>query len=170
MNIMDLLLSRRSIRKYSDRQVTDVQVDHLIQAAMHAPSAGNQQPWHFVVLRDKAVFEKIVAIHPHSKMLPSASVAILVCGDPTLETKIDYWTIDCSTASQNILIAAHGLELGAVWLGVYPRPERMEGIKNILKLPSQVIPFSLIAIGYPAEEKPMANDRYKPERIHYGKW
>jgi nitroreductase len=165
----ELLISRRSIRKYTDQEVTDLQVEELLKAAMYAPSAGNQQPWHFVVLRNKETFTKIHDFHPFSQMLDQASVVIAVCADLSLETKKGYWMIDCAAATENILLAAHAMGLGAVWLGIYPRPERVEGLKKLLALPETVEAFSLVSIGYPNEEKKSQN-RFKTERIHTEKW
>jgi len=169
MDIMNLLLTRRSIRKYSNQDVSEEQVNLLIKAAMYAPSAGNQQPWHFMVLRDKKIFDKIQEFHPYSKMLTGASVAVLICGDMSLETKTGYWTIDCSAATENMLIAAHGLGLGACWLGVYPRQERMNGFSVLFTLPEKIMPFSLVSIGFPAENKAVP-ERFNTSRIHYYKW
>jgi len=169
MNVIDTILSRRSIRKYTNERVNDEQVELLLKAAMYAPSAGNQQTWHYVVLREKETFNKIIEFHPFAQMLSQASVAICVCADLSLESKQGYWMVDCSAATENLLLAAHSLGLGAVWLGVYPRPERMEGLKQVLYLPESVEPFSLISIGYPAEEKKLPN-RFKPERIHLERW
>lgn len=169
MNFIDTLLTRRSIRKYTSEHVTDEQIEQVIKAAMFAPSAGNQQTWHFVVIREQETFNKIIEFHPFAQMLTQASVAICVCADLSIETKQGYWMVDCSAATENLLLASHSLGLGAVWLGIYPRPERMEGLKNLLNLPETVEPFSLISIGYPAEEKKLPN-RFKPERIHTERW
>lgn len=169
MNFIDTLLTRRSIRKYTSEHVTDEQIEQVIKAAMFAPSAGNQQTWHFVVIREQETFNKIIEFHPFAQMLTQASVAICVCADLSIETKQGYWMVDCSAATENLLLASHSLGLGAVWLGIYPRPERMEGLKNLLNLPEMVEPFSLISIGYPAEEKKLPN-RFKPERIHTERW
>lgn len=169
MSFIDTLLSRRSIRKYTDQYVNDEQVGLMLKAAMYAPSAGNQQVWHFVVLREKETLNKVVEFQPFAQMLPHASVAVCVCADLSLETKEGYWMVDCSAATENLLLAAHSLGLGAVWLGIYPRPERMAGLKELLNLPENIQPFSLISIGYPAEEKKMPN-RFKSDRIHTERW
>jgi nitroreductase len=169
MEVMELLLTRRSIRKYTDEKVSDELVKQVVKAAMYAPSAGNQQPWHFVVLRDKIQFKQITNFHPYSQMLLEADVAVLICGDSSLETKHGYWPIDCAAATQNMLLAVHGLGLGAVWLGIYPRHERQTGMSDLLNLPETVIPFSLVVIGYAAEQKPIP-ERFKEERIHFNKW
>lgn len=169
MDIINLLITRRSIRKYSNEEITQEQIEQLLMAGMYAPSAGNQQPWHFIIIRNKDAFHNITKIHPFSKMLLNASAAILVCADLQLETNKGYWPLDCSAATENILIAAHGLGLGAVWLGVYPRRDRQEGIAKIFSLPENIQPFSLISLGYPAEKFDLPN-RFKTERIHSDIW
>ncbi|NLV91675.1 MAG: nitroreductase family protein [Firmicutes bacterium] len=166
---MEFILTRRSIRKYTAEPVAPEDVEDLLRAAMSAPSARNEQPWHFIVITEQEVKEALMEMHPYAKMLVEAPVAILVCGDKTLETSPGYWMIDCSAATQNILLAAHSKGLGAVWLGVYPRQERMEPFAKLMGLPEHVIPFSLVALGHPAEEKPPA-DRFNPERIRYNRW
>ncbi len=169
MNTMDVILSRRSIRKYTDQQVSDEDINELLKAGMAAPSANNCQPWHFVVINDHQVMDRIPEFHPYSKMLKGAAVAILVCIDKKLENADRYGIQDCSAATQNILLAAHAKGLGAVWLGIYPRKVRIEGVKNLLRIPVGIMPLSLISIGYPAEEKPPAN-RFDEARVYYNKW
>ncbi|MGI5940268.1 MAG: nitroreductase family protein [Thermoleophilia bacterium] len=166
---MSIILSRRSVRKYTGERVTDDQVTELLKAAMSAPSAGNQQPWHFVVVRSQEVLDRISAVHPYAAMASHASVVIAVCGDPTGLKWADYWVQDCSAATENVLLAAHEMGLGAVWLGVYPIEERVEDIRELLRLPRQVIPLSLVAVGYPAESHPAA-DRFDAGRVHYDQW
>jgi len=136
---------------------------------MAAPSANNKQPWHFVVITDRAVLDAIPNFHPCSRMLFEAQLAIFVCGDTALESHPGYMAQDCSAAVENILIAARGLGLGTVWLGVYPREEKMAGLKELLKVPEGFIPFALISIGYEAEEKPPSN-RYSEMRVHHKGW
>jgi nitroreductase len=169
MDIVELLTTRRSIRKYSGKEINEEIVEKLLTASMYAPSAGNQQPWHFVVIRNKVIFQKINEFHPYSKMMLEAGLAILVCGDVSVETNKGYWPVDCSAATENILIAAHGLGLGAVWLGIYPRPDRQDGMRKLFLLPDTIFPFSLISIGYPGEQKTKP-ERFKQERIHFDKW
>jgi nitroreductase len=170
MDILELIKTRRSIRKFdSEKSISDELIHKILTAAMYAPSAGNQQVWHFVVIKDKTTFEQINEFHPFSSMLKQSGMAILVCGDSSIETKKGYWPIDCAAATQNMLLAAHGLGLGAVWLGIYPVPERQLGISKLLNLPEYIHPFSLIAFGFPAEEK-KTPERFKPERIHSEKW
>lgn len=165
METLDAILSRRSIRKYSDQPVGEEQVKTLLVAAMAAPSAGNQQPWQFVVVRDRARLEDVSRIHPHASMAPKAQLGILVCGDTRVEKYAGYWVIDCAAAVQNLLLAAHSLGLGAVWTGIHPMPERVEAFAKLFGAPAGVIPHSFIPVGHPAEAKPR-EDRYRPERVH----
>lgn len=166
---MEVLFGRRSIRKYTDKNVSDENVETLLRAAMAAPSAGNEQPWEFIVLRDKTIMEEITKVHPYSKMLLNTNVAIIVCGDVSKERFKGNWALDCSAATQNILLAAQDIGLGSVWLGVYPDNERVEAVKNILNLPSNVIPLSIVPIGYPDEKKD-SQDRFDKTRIHNERW
>jgi nitroreductase len=167
--VIDAILKRRSIRKYSGKPVDKSDVNLLLKAAMHAPSARNEQPWHFVVIDEPGLLQKISEVHPYASMLPGAALAILVCGDEHLELSKGYWPVDCSAATQNLLLAVQALGLGAVWLGVYPRQERQSALREIFDLPSHVQPFSLVSIGYPAEHKGIA-DRYKEDRVRWNAW
>lgn len=163
----DILFTRRSIRKYRKEPVPEETVEYILRAAMAAPSARNLQPWHFMVINNRVILNKIAEIHPYAKMLLEAPLAIVVCGD----TKISetYWVQDCSAASENILLAAKAKGLGSVWCGVYPRAKRVEQMKKLLNLPENIIPLNVIAIGFPAEHKPPA-DRFDKKKIHYNKW
>ena len=165
----DPVLSRRSIRKYTAEPVGDEVVERLLRAAMAAPSAGNQQPWRFVVLHDREVMRAITGFHPYARMLPSAPVAVLVCGDPTTVKWPQMWEQDCSAATENLLVEAELLGLGAVWLGVHPLNERVEGIRALLGIPETVVPFALVPIGHPAESKAPA-DRFDAARVHHERW
>lgn len=167
--VIDAILKRRSIRRYRGEPVDKSKIRELLIAGMYAPSARNQQPWHFLVIDDRAILERIMKVHPYASMLSGAACAILVCGDETLELSKGYWSVDCAAATQNILLAAHALGLGAVWLGVYPRTERQEGIREIVGLPPHVHPFALISVGHPAEQKPVPQ-RIREERIRWNKW
>jgi nitroreductase len=169
MDAMNAILSRRSIRKYTNQPVSDEVMKELLEAAMSAPSAGNEQPWHFVVIDDRKILDEIPRYHPYSQMLKDAPVAVMVCGDETLQKYEGYWVQDCSAATENILIAAQAKGLGAVWLGVYPIEDRVAALRKLLGIPENVIPFSLISIGYPAEQKPRS-DRYDDSRIHHNQW
>jgi len=169
MDVIEAIINRRSIRKYTGEKVTDNKIEILLKAGMYAPSAVNKQPWHFIVFRDRKVIEEIIKIHPNGRMLKNSDVAILVCWDDNLQHDVGYGPVDCSAATQNILLAAHGTGLGAVWVGIYPRENRIKGVHKLFKLPDNIKPFSIISIGYPAEKKALP-DRYKKDRIHYEKW
>ncbi len=166
---MDAIYKRRSIRKYTSESVPEEEVLQFIKAGMNAPSAGNQQPWHFVVINDRKILVEITNIHPYAQMLEQASCAILVCGDLDLEKHKGYWVQDCSAATQNILLAIADRGFGGVWLGVYPRQDRVEGIRKLLQIPERIIPFALVSLGVPAEEKKPRN-KFKKERIRYNYW
>jgi len=169
MDAMEAILSRRSIRRYFKKPVPDEIIKELLQAAMSAPSAGNQQPWQFVVIKDRAILDEIPRVHPYSHMLNDAQVAILICGDLSAESHKGFWVQDCSAATENLLVAANAKGLGAVWLGVYPRVDRVEGIRRILNIPEHIVPLSLIPIGYPAEKR-LKEDRYDAAKVHYDRW
>jgi len=165
MNTLDAIYSRRSIRKFTEETVSDEQVQILMKAAMAAPSATNEQAWRFVIIRDKNTMNSIQEFHPFASMLATANLVIAVLGDLTEEHHPGYWPLDTSAATQNLLLAAHELGLGAVWLGVYPRDERMRAVSELLELPEEYPPLCLIPIGHPAEEK-MSVDRFNPEKVH----
>ena len=169
MDAFEAILTRRSIRKYKKKTISDEILQKLLQAAFSAPSAGNQQPWHFVILDDRKILNVIHTFHPSAKMLTEADKAILVCGDLHLEKFKGYWMIDCAASTENILLAAHSLGLGACWLGMYPREGRVAGMRKLLHLPTHIIPFALIALGYPAEIK-ATEERYNNSRVHVNKW
>lgn len=169
MELMDTILTRRSIRKFTKDKVSNVEIKELIRAGMQAPSAGNKQPWHFVVINDQKKLNAITKFHKYAKMLKQAPTAILVCGEVKEEDTCGYWIQDCSAATQNILLAAHSKGLGAVWLGIFPTEERMEGIRKLLNLPKKIYPLSLIAIGHPAEVKKTV-DRFDEKKIRYDVW
>ncbi|HUU78117.1 MAG TPA: nitroreductase family protein [candidate division Zixibacteria bacterium] len=169
MELMDAILTRRSIRKFTKGLVSEDDIKILLEAAMQAPSAGNQQPWHFIVINERKILDAIPKFHEYSKMLKQAPVAILICAEVKAEKYCGYWVQDCSAATQNILLAAHNKGLGAVWLGIYPMQDRIEGIKKLLNLPAEIYPLSLIAIGYPAEQKEPVN-RFDSKKIRYNSW
>lgn len=169
MDTIEAILSRRSIRKYTSAKVTDEQINILLKAAMYAPSAVNKQPWHFVVFRNSNSIKQILEAHPNASMLAGASAAILVCYDEHLQHDAGYGPVDCAASMQNMLLAAHDLGLGAVWVGLYPRANRMEAVQRIFSLPEYVKGFAIVSLGYPAESKTKP-DRFNPARIHHEKW
>mgnify|MGYP001162062632 CR=1 FL=1 len=169
MEFKEVIRTRRSIRSYTEQGVADSTVEDLIRAAMLAPSAGNQQPWHFVVIRNRTDLSAIPDFHPFSKMVETAPLAILVCGDPQGCKWPDYWAQDCSAATQNLLLAARAIGLGTVWAGVFPDEGRMAGFRNLLGIPKNIYPFALVPVGWPAGEFVEMN-RFRPERIHADHW
>ncbi len=168
-DFIDIILNRRSIRKFKAEIVSDETVNILLKAAMYAPTARNTQSWKFIVINSRKILDKLAEIHPYGKMLKEAPLAIIVVGDKTLESNESYLAINCAAATQNILLAAHSKQLGSVWLGVYPRVERMTAISDLFKLPADIIPMSMIAIGNPNEEVPFP-ERFFTEKIHFNKW
>jgi nitroreductase len=169
MDTLQAIHTRRSIRTYLDQPVPKELVQKLLAAAMQAPSARNQQPWHFVVIDERKILAEIASQLPNAAMAADAPLAILVCADLTLETSEGYWVVDCSAAVENMLLAAHALGLGAVWCGVYPREPRMEGLRRLINLPENIMPHSLVVVGYPGEQVP-PDDRYRPERVRRNRW
>ena len=169
MQTLQAIRSRRSIRKFTGKEIPDEIITKLLEAAMYAPSARNTQPWHFVLINRREILDKIPHLHPYAEMCYKAGAAILVCGDSETEKLEGYIALNCGAATQNILLAAHDLGLGAVWLGVYPRKERTEPLSLLFNLPPHIIPVSLIALGYPGE-KIATPERFKAEKIHYNVW
>jgi len=168
MDLFSAILTRRSIRKYLDKEIPDGEIDNLIKSAMYAPSAMNNQAWQFVVINQREKLDEIFKIIPQ-EMLKSAQGVILICGDLNLEKNIDYIQQNCSAATQNLMLWAHGVGLGSCWIGVYPNKETITGLQKIFNLPEYVIPISMVSLGYPAEN-PIADERYKTEKVHFNKW
>lgn len=162
------IMTRTSVRTYTDKQISRQQIDSLLRAAMAAPTARNSQPWQFVVISDRATLDSIAANCSSIKMAADAPLAIAVCGDMTKALDgdgRDYWVQDCSAATENLLVAANAMGLGAVWCGIYPIPERVSYIRGLLKLPADIIPLNIIPIGYPkAPSTP--KEKFDSTRIH----
>ena len=169
MDTQKAILTRRSIRKYTDTAVSDELIRNLLDAGMHSPTARNIQPWHFIVVTDRLILDKLALAHPYAKMLNQATLAILICGDKKLQETEGYIVQDCSAATQNILLSAHAHGLGAVWLGMFPREERIQKVSKLLEIPGHILPVSLISIGFPDEQKE-APERFKADRVHYNKF
>lgn len=169
METIEAIFTRRSVRHFTPEPVPEKMIETLIKAAMQAPSAANAQPWHFIVINERDLLEQVTTFHPAAESLHEAPVAILVCGDDRLERRPDRWILDCSAATQNILLAAHALGLGAVWVGIHPDVLRIEGMTQLVNLPEHVHPLSLVAVGF-SSRTPQPVDRYKPERVHYNTW
>lgn len=169
MEVLEAISTRRSIRQFTDQPVEEEKIEMLLRAAMQAPSAHNKQPWHFLIINDRNLLNQIADFHPYAKMLYKAHLALAVCGDLGLESNDRYLALNCAAATQNILLAAHGLNLGAVWVAVYPREERIKKIKLLLELPLHIIPISLVAVGYP-QKRIDPEDRYDPKKVHINRW
>ncbi len=165
-DLIDTIFSRRSIRKYTEEQVSEDDIKTLLEAAMAAPSANNSQPWHFVVVTERAILDALAETHPYSKMLAQAALCIAVCGDPALSP---FWEQDCSAATENLLVAVTALGLGAVWVGIHPSDERVIITRKILSIPETIITLNLISVGYPAEEKE-PRTQYNEARVHRERW
>lgn len=167
MTILNQIMARRSIRKYQDKPVEREKIDQLLQAAMAAPSAMNIKPWEFVVITNPDLMDEFRSALMFGKH--NAPMAIAVCGNTSLfkhPMASKYWVQDCSAATENILLAAVGLGLGTVWLGVHPIHNFSKRVAKILNLPDHVKPLNVIYVGYPAEQKP-ARTQYDPERVHW---
>ena len=169
MDLFEALYTRRSIRSFTDAAVTEADLETLLRAAMAAPSAGNAQPWHFVVVTERAVLDAIPGIHPYAAMCKTAQAAVVVCAELALEKYPGNWVLDCAAATQNLLLAARGMDIGSVWCGLYPQQERMTAMAGLLRLPEGIAPHALVALGHPAQEFKKI-DRFKPERIHRNGW
>jgi len=165
---LNLFLKRRSVREYKKEYIKKEVLENIIMMGMNAPSAGNQQPWEFIIITERNILNKIPEIHPYAQMLKNAPAAILVCGKPECKYP-DYWIQDCAAATENILLAVHAEGLGGVWLGVYPLDERISGLRELLYISEAAVPFALISVGIPAKE-PEYIDRFDRKRIHYEKW
>ena len=172
-DVLTAIGTRKSVRKFdSQRTVDDATIEKILKAAMCAPSAMDKRPWEFVVVRDREQLRKLGERLPYSRVGNGAQAAIIVCG--SLDNGLpgrgkEYWIHDCSAASMNILLAAHGLGLGAVWTGVYPGEDRVAAVREILAIPDGYAPLNVIPLGYPAENPPV-KDKWNPAKVHTDRW
>ncbi len=165
MDVHEAIRTRRSIRAYTPESVSDADVEALLRAAMQAPSAANQQAWHFVVIDERALLDQVPEFHPYCPFIREAPLAIAVCGDLTREKfGGQFWVQDCSAATQNLLLEAHGRRLGAVWLAVHPIEERVRGVRALLNLPEVLVPLNLVCVGHPSKPVSPA-DRFDARRV-----
>ncbi len=169
MDILEAIFTRRSIRKFTGEPVSDKELETVLKAGFQAPSAHNLQPWEFVIIKDKTTFEKIAKFHPYAKMLLKAEVCIIICGDNQRQTTTGFLTEDCSAAIENMLLAAHGVGLGAVWCGLYPVPHLTKEMSAICMLPDYIIPVGMIVLGHKGEDRE-CEDRYHEGKLHYEAW
>lgn len=167
--VLNNIFNRTSVRSYKDKTVEKEKIEKLLRAGMAAPTAVNKQPWHFIVVTDKNQLQKLSEANPYAEMAAKAPLAIVVCGDmdKALEGEArEFWVQDCSAATENILLAATGMELGAVWTGTYPSKERCAAVAKVLGLPESLIPLNTIVIGYPDGEV-SPKDKWNKENISY---
>lgn len=171
--VMNNILSRKSVRAYTDQPLSKAQLDTLVRAAMAAPTGKDMRPWKFVIVDDKSVIDELAKGLPRAKMLAGAPAAIVVCGDMSITDDngepSKNWTLDCSAATENLLLMAESMGIGAVWTGVYPYEDRTKTVKDILGLPEEIKPFCVIPMGHP-KGNPQPKDKYNKENIRYNKW
>jgi nitroreductase len=168
--VLNAIHARASVRSYTDKPVPEAKIEKLLKAAMAAPSSRNVQPWRFYVVTDRNILDSLAEGLPFAKMLDHAPLAIIVAGDTTAGNpegeQIHNWVMDCSAASQNLLLAAHALGLGAVWTGVYPYQARIDNVRAILNIPEHIIPLNVIPIGYPEGEH-IPKDKWDEGKVHH---
>lgn len=170
--ILNNIMTRTSIRSYQETPVEDAVIEKILRAGMAAPTARDTRPWSFIVVKDKDLLSQIAEANPNAGMCAKAPLAIVVCGD--MSKALDgpareYWVDDCSAATENILLAAHALGLGAVWTGFYPNMDRVNAINTILNIPEGQVVLCVIPMGYPDENRE-PKDKWNPENIHYDRW
>lgn len=170
METLHAIRTRRSIRQFTDQPIPAKTLRKILEAAMMAPSAGNAQPWQFIIVTDRNKMAKVKTYSPFAGMAAQAALAVLVCGDLSLEKYPGYWVQDCSAATQNLLLAAHAIGLGAVWTGVYPKEERIKGFRADFGLPDHVVPLAFVPMGWPSATLPITETRFRQDRIHENQW
>lgn len=169
MDIFETIFTRRSIRKFTDQAISEADITAVLEAAMSAPSAGNSQPWEFIVVREQAGRDAIATCTPYAGMAPHAPVCIVICADTTREKHAGFWVQDCSAAMQNLLLAARAKGIGSVWIGLHPVAERSLAAQKAFGLPEHVQPLGVAVLGYP-EQKFTEQNRYDAAKIHSEKW
>ncbi len=169
MDLFDAIHTRRSIRKYQDKDIPDDLVRKLLAAAMMAPSTGDARTWQFILVTDPVKKDRIKDVHPYVGMIKHAPLGVLVCGDLRKEKFPGFWPQDCAAAMQNLLLAAHASGLGAVWTGIHPIEDRIMKFKKICHLPDHIMPLGLAVMGWPAQ-KVKSEERYDAACVHYNDW
>ena len=170
--VINNIMTRVSVRDFTGEKISSEQVETLLRAAMAAPSAINKQPWAFIVVDDDAIIAQLGEALPFSRCSNHPAVAIIPCGDlsKAIEGEMGaFWINDVSAATENLLLAAHAMGLGAVWTGLHPDMNRAKMVQQMLGLPEHIIPLCIVPVGVPAEQ-PAVKDKFKPENIHYNKW
>jgi len=171
--LFETIFTRGSCRQFdATRPVSDADIEKILRCAMCAPTAMDRRPWEFVVVRDKAKLAALAQKAPNCRVGNGAQVAIIVCG--SLDNGLpgrgkEFWMHDCAAASMNILLAAHGLGLGAVWTAGYPSEERVAAIREVVGVPEGYAPLNIIPLGYP-KEPVQPKDKWNPAKIHNDQW
>ncbi len=161
--VLDFFMARRSIRQYQKKEIPDDILEVLMKAAMAAPSGNNAQPWEFVIVRDEKIKEELSRVHPWAYMAADAPAAIVVVGD----RGSDWWQDDCAAATENLLLAAANLGLGAVWCGL--KEHHAVSVRKILSLPDKMGVLCIVPIGYPAES-PSGHTKYRRDKVHWNRF
>lgn len=169
MDAIDALFTRRSIRAYNDKEISQEDIETILRAAMSAPSAGGGNVCHYIVVRDRDLLKEVLKYHQYAHMLLQANAAIVVVSDPSLEKYPGRWPLNSSASTENMLIAATALGIGSCWVGFYPVEERMNGLRKIFNISDNLIPFAIVSLGYPAEHK-KPHGELDSSIIHYNKW
>ena len=169
MDTLQTILTRRSIRKFKNLPISDEALHRIIEAAMYAPSANNRQPWHFVIIDERKELDKIPTFHPYADMVKKAQLVVAICGDTRLEPAEGFLALDCGAAIQNMLLAAHTQGIGSCWLGIYPREERIQGVRELLELPNHILPMALVVLGI-SNEIHSTPHRFRPDRVYSNRW
>ncbi len=169
MEMMEGIKMRRSIKKFMPKEVEMEKIEHLLHAAMQAPSSINEQPWEFLVIRDKEVLEKLSHLDAHAEMIAAANCAIIVMGNMNDVKDKKMWELDCAAATENILLETVEEGLGATWVGLYKDKQRMKFVHKLFGLPKEIVPFAVLPIGYPAETASYV-DRYNENKVHFEMW
>jgi nitroreductase len=169
MDAIEAIMTRRSVRQFTPQAVTDAEIEVVLRAAMAAPSAGNERPWRFVVATDAAVLARLSKATPFAGAIAGAPAAIVICADRRSLKYPGFWPVDCAAATENLLLAAHAIGLGGVWIGVHPIAPLMWNVRRIVGVPKGIEPMSLVALGHPLKvREPL--DRYEPEWVHLQGW
>jgi nitroreductase len=173
MDFIDsIIMTRASVRSFTGETIPREKLLRIAKAGMAAPSAVDRRPWAIVLVTDRAKLDTLCAALPYAKMLDKAAAAFVVCGDPRKEESSanKHWTVDCAAMTENMLLAAHSLGLGAVWTAAYPDASRLESVRSILGIPPEIIPLNVIPVGVIAGEAPAPKDKYDPNAVHFDAW
>lgn len=170
--VIEAILKRKSVRSFTGEAVDRAATKEILKAGMAAPSAMNSQPWTFVAVDERELMNRLADSLPYAKMLKTAGVGIVVCGDMSKALPApmtDFWMQDCAAVTENILLAVEALGLAAVWTGVYPNPAAIAAVRSVIELPENLVPFCVIPVGHPAGDTPV-KDKYDESRIHWNRW